>query len=121
VLTALGAAFCGGCRSSQAVVSVDELKAPLFANPDTSIFGPNAGTKSYDDAQIVMTDHAAQSATIARVALQREGAIGITGVFLVAPQGGATEPPAGVEVTPFLSSNGTPVKVRLPRPPPRRS
>jgi hypothetical protein len=106
---ALAALLLNGCGSSPFVVSVNELKAPLSANPDTSIFGPNAGTQSYDDAQIVVTNHAPSTATITHLAVRTEGEIRVTGVYLVASQGGSSGPQDGVAPSPLTLPDGTPV------------
>jgi hypothetical protein len=95
-------------------VPVNELKAPLFANPDTSIFGPDAGTTSYDDAQVVVTNHAAAPATITGAAVRTEGDIRLTGVYLLTARRGSPDPPSGVTVSPLTVPDGQPVVVHRP-------
>jgi hypothetical protein len=102
------------CGSTLPVASVNQLDAPLFANPDTSVFGPNVGTKSYDDVQVTVSNHTRNTATITSAVVQSKGAVDVTGVYILAPQGDPPSTPNGIEETPFQSSGRPVVLLRTP-------
>ena len=102
------------CSSTPTVSSVNQLDAPLFANPDTSVFGPDVGTRSYDDVQVTISNHTQNPATITRAVVQSKGAVDVTGVYILAPQGRPPSTPNGVEETPFKWSGRPLVLLRTP-------
>lgn len=100
-----------GCSSSPTVQTVGELSAPLRASPDTSIFGPRSGTKSYDVMQVTVTNMSSHVVTVTNISVNTSGAIDVTGTYLVTTQPGYSAPPEGVSMTPF-TLNGKPVSLR---------
>jgi hypothetical protein len=111
LLLAFSCICLAGCGSSPTVQTIGELSAPLRANPDTSIFGPHSGTKSYDDMQVTVTNRSSHAVTVTKFSVDTSGAIDVTGTYLVTTQPGYSSPPAGISMTPF-TLDGKPVSLR---------
>lgn len=99
-----------GCSSSPKVQTVGELSAPLRASPDTSIFGPHSGTKSYDVMQVTVSNTSGHVVNVTNFSANTSGAIDVTGTYLVTTQPGYSAPPEGVSMTPF-TLKGKPVSL----------
>jgi hypothetical protein len=73
----------------------------LWANPDTTIFGPNVGYKSYDVAMVSIRNRSKSAISILGDEVDHTAKIDVTGVFFLPPEGPSHEAQCGVEQSPF--------------------